>query len=520
MSVAGISTTRGSITAAKVLHQALKRYAPRVAIKLGDRAYTYRELDVESGRLATGFKTRGLDEGDKVGLLLNNSVEYVIAHLAILKCNAVLVPMNKLLSGSDITYISRHAKLKFLVVDDDLIDSIGLDVSATLVLTGNLTPDRDFVRWAELLNGPDLEDYDFNCLDEPGMIMYTGGTTGQPKGVLHTQRALGFNLVAHIISLQILSETRLLLTSPLAHSAGFLAMSCLSQGGIVVLRESFDPDELLEMVPTEKINMLFLVPTMIYRLLDAMERKNQVLDSLDTIVYGAAPIDPGRLKQGLELLGPVFLQIYAQTECPNIATTLSKADHLIPEYLRSCGQPTSSTEVRVVDRESQEECRRGNVGEVEFRSPFTMSEYYLDAEKTRETYHEGWLKTGDLGYQLDSGHLFLVDREKDMIISGGLNVYSTEVERILSMHPGIREVAVIGVPHEDWGEAVHAVIVPTADDLPSIEDIKAFCRADLAAYKMPKSVSPIEALPLTAYGKIDKKKLRSSFWDGKERLIN
>jgi fatty-acyl-CoA synthase/long-chain acyl-CoA synthetase len=247
---------------------------------------------------------------------------------------------------------------------------------------------------------------------------------------------------------------------------------------------------------------------MLYRLLDAIGEDTPDVSSLRTVVYGAAPMSRPRLEEALSKLGPVFLQIYGQTECPNFITSLSKDDHLNPVLLASCGRAVPFVEVRTAPS------AEAPVGEVEVRSPYLLREYFKDAAATAAAVDDGWLRTGDLGY-LDNGYLFLVDRAKDMIITGGMNVYSSEVETALREHETVREVAVIGLPDADWGEAVTAVVVREGET--SSAALRAFAKNLLSAYKVPKTIVFADELPLTTYGKVDKKRLRQELTDAGPR---
>jgi fatty-acyl-CoA synthase/long-chain acyl-CoA synthetase len=336
--------------------------------------------------------------------------------------------------------------------------------------------------------------------------MYTGGTTGRPKGILHSAGSLGTNLLAHVLSGQIRYGEKMLLCTPLPHSAGFFLQAGLLQGATFHLAARFDPAEFLRHVEEHAISWTFMVPTMIYRLLDALRDHEWDTRSLETIVYGAAPISRARIEEALRRFGPVFLQLFGQSECPNFATTLSKEDHLDPDLLASCGQPCPGVEVRIGDGEGRA-LPTGEIGEVLLRAPYTLREYHAAPELTAQAFVADWLRTGDVGYQTETGHVFLVDRKKDMIITGGMNVYSSEVEQILHEHPRVDAAAVVGVPDPDWGEAVHAFLV-SDQGLRDAELIE-FCRSRLAKYKVPKALTRIEELPTTPYGKIDKKALRA-----------
>jgi fatty-acyl-CoA synthase/long-chain acyl-CoA synthetase len=275
--------------------------------------------------------------------------------------------------------------------------------------------------------------------------------------------------------------------------AGFL------QGAHIVIEPKFDADRFFKLCRELSVTWTMMVPTMLYRLLDHPAAGSSDHNALATIVYGAAPINRARLEEGLRKFGKIFLQIYGQTECPNLITTLSKDDHTNPDLLTSCGQAVPLVELRLRPDES-------GAGEVEVSSPYLLTEYYKDPDVTNEALRDGWLKTGDLA-RLENGYLFLVDRAKDMIITGGMNVYSTEVEGVLREHHSVIEAAVVGIPDPDWGEAVTAVVIAEGDV--STDEIRQFAKARLSAYKVPKSVHVIAEMPLTQYGKIDKRRVRA-----------
>jgi len=319
---------------------------------------------------------------------------------------------------------------------------------------------------------------------------------------------LGINLLAHVMCAQITSNERLLLTTPLPHSAGFFLQAAMLQGATTWIEPKFDPVRLLQLVERNSISWTFLVPTQIYRLLSQLQNKKTRTESIRTIVYGAAPILKSQIELAIDCFGPVFLQLYGQSECPNFVTMLSKDDHSNEALLTSCGQACPTADVRIANA-GGEELAIGEVGELQVRSSYTMQEYYTETELTEAAFDGDWLRTGDVEYQNESGHIFIVDRTKDLIISGGMNVYSKEVEEVLVSHPNIHAAAVIGVPDADWGEAVHAFIV--VDEAPDPADVKTYCDSKLGKYKTPKSFCAIESLPTTPYGKIDKKALRVLF---------
>ena len=447
--------------------------------------------------------------------------------MAIVKLGAVKVALNELLSPSDVGYMLSHSGARALVVHGSLSDKLDPRMLADTELRHQIevvdvgVSARDGREDWQALFADGERDFEWREVlpEDAALIMYTGGTTGRSKGVLHCHRGMAINGLAHVINGEIGEAERLLLTSPLPHSAGFFLQAALLQGACTYIQDRFDPERVLETISRERISWTFMVPTMIYRVLDAYDPSRHDLESLRTLVYGAAPITQVRLREVLDKFGPVLLQLFGQTEVPNFATKLSKLDHLQERYLGSCGQPVVTAEVRIGDAAGRP-VAAGEVGEILVRSPYTLESYYRDPDKSSAVYEGEWIKTGDVGYQLDTGHVFIVDRSKDMIISGGMNVYSSEVENAIQEYPGVRQVMGIGIPHEDWGEAVCAAVVPADPARLDTEALLAFCKQRLAAYKVPKVIEVLEEIPLTAYGKPDKKALRGKYWGEQDRQIH
>lgn len=496
---------------------AIERHGDRRAVIAGGREWSYRELRASALHLADRLMDAGIQPGDPVAIVVENRAEFLIADLAIIAVGGAKVPVNMMLSDGEVSYILRDSRARVVLssgsrraaIDEGLADSPDAVV---------LTPDggswpgdhdsgasNDSAAVAEIVRRlPQIHP------DDVALIMYTGGTTGRPKGVVHYQRGYATNLISHVLESEITAEDRLLLSSPLPHSAGFLALTGLLQGAVVHIEERFDMDTVLDRIEKDRVSFLFMVPTMIYRMLDEVESRSAFdSSSLSTILYGASPITEERLKQGLRLFGPVFVQLYGQTEAPNFLTRLRRDDHTAeqhPERLRSCGQAALLARVRTV-RSDGSDCDPGEVGEVAGSAPYVMERYLGNEDATASTLRDGWLFTGDLGYLDDDGYLYLVDRKKDMIITGGFNVYASEVEQALASLDDVKESAVVGVPDPDWGEAVVAFVLPTSSAA-SEEQVLQDIRPLLSGYKRPKQVVFTDALPVTAVGKIDKKHLR------------
>ena len=512
----------------EILVSRIPRFSDRVAAKDDTMEYTYSRLDAESNILANALSAAGVERGDRVALVAPNDCHYLVAELAVLKLGAARVPLNELLSSSDIEYCLRDSGAIAAIGKAELLDKAlaATQTQVGVIVDMESNPDRlqsdSRVRsWAAISEFGDPSPVLTEChAEDAALIMYTGGTTGRSKGVVHTQATLGSNLCSQIIETSIQEHDILLITTPLPHASGFFVNVALSQGACTLLHRGFDIDKVIAAIQHEGASVTFMVPTMIYRLLDALTQNPRDLSGLSTILYGAAPMAKDRLIQGLELLGPVFMQIYGQSEAPNFITRLTKRDHAQwaahPERLKSCGQPVTMSRIRIVDDETGTTERAvGEVGEVTVFTPYTMRGYWNQPDQTAKALRGRWLHTGDLGYVDEYGFLYLVDRKNDMIISGGMNVYTTEVEGFLFTVEGVRSATVVGIPDNYWGEAVVAFIVPqdgyVSGDLN--ERILTRCKASLSKYKVPKKIEFLSELPVTPYGKVDKKRLRADYAD-------
>lgn len=501
-----------------LFERSLRRHARQTAVVLPGETLTYGDLDRRSLEVAAGLWSLGIRPGDPVALLISNQVEYPICDMAIMRLGAAKVPLNEMLAPTQISYMINHSNAKVLLVGRDL---------RHLADGAQAAFEADVIVLHDLPSAPSCEDEVLRLEVDPAApaaIYYTGGTTGKPKGVVHSQRSLSINIIAEALEGEVQPDERMLLTTPLPHAAGLFLQAGLLRGASCFIRDRFQPEDTLTAIERDEITWTFAVPTMIYRLLDALARKERTTTSLRTIVYGAAPITPTRLSEALAAFGPVFVQLYGQTECPNWGTRLSKADHAAhetrPNILGSCGQAATMADVKVVDR-SGATVAAGESGEICLRAPYNMDRYHANAEATSKKFLDGgWIRTGDLGLMDREGYVYLKDRDADMIISGGMNVYSTEVETAVQACPGVAQVAVIGVPDSDWGEAVHAVVVVDRESKLTADAVMQHCNDRLAKYQRPKSISFADELPVTAYGKVDKKALRAPHWADHERAIN
>jgi len=315
---------------------------------------------------------------------------------------------------------------------------------------------------------------------------------------------------------------RFLAMTPITHAAGAMIVAVMSRCGLFVMSKGFEPQRFIDLVERHRITATFLVPTMVYVLLEHPGMAQADLSSLELVIYGASPMSPARLVEAMKRFGPVFMQLYGQSEAPNCITALHKHEHdpeNHPERLASCGTPSGPSQVRLLDDDGNE-VPVGEVGEICVRGPLVMLGYWNKPEETEKAFRHGWLHTGDMARRDAEGFVYIVDRSKDLIISGGFNVFPREVEDVLTRHPAVAAAAVIGVPDEKWGEAVKAVVVLKAGATVAAEALMALVREHKGPVQAPKSVDFVDALPVTGLGKPDKKVLRARYWSGQQRAVH
>lgn len=501
---------------------ALARFADRCALTMGGRDLSYAELQRGSFQVGNALIELGVTPGTQVALAMANCLEFAVAAQGLIQAGATRVALNSMLSDDEVLYILADSNTRVAIVDTQRFELLSRhrDRLPELEQVIALGPARDcppdMMPWDDFLASGKPEYTDVNVApDDLAFIPYTGGTTGKPKGVLHSQKNIYLNLLSHQMELALQDDERFLLTSPLPHAAGSILMVGLLKGATHYIEPGFDPATVIRRISEDKVTLTFMVPTMIYRLLDWLEANPEPrpdLSSLRTMLYGAAPITVERLTQGLETFGPVFVQLYGQSEAPNFITRLRREDHnpAHPERLLSCGQAATMSQIRIVDGNGKP-VPAGESGEVAARTPYNMLGYHGLPEKSAETLVDGWLHTGDIGRMDADGYLYLLDRKNDMIISGGMNVYTSEVENAIQPYPGVGQVAVVGLPDPDWGEAVTAFVVPDAGAELDLEALLRHCKGALSKYKVPKQIHLLDSLPLTAYGKLDKKALRQQW---------
>lgn len=517
-----------SLVLNELVKNSLKNNANKTALHVNGSSFTYKELHADANRTAQALKKRAIGQQSRVALLLPNCYEYVVSEIAIYYLGATKIALNSMVSEPDILYILEDAEAEFLIVDNRFLPMIEkikskLPKLHTIIVVGaKKTEFNELIYWEDFqADGSDEEVSVKSELSDFSFILYTGGTTGKPKGVVHTYETTSLTFISIIIEANIQSDEKILVTTPLPHAAGLYLFSGLIKGAEIFIEDKFEIETVMRHIEENRITYLSLVPTILYRMLDYIDGKEVDVTSIRTIQYGTAPITAERLKQGLSIFGQVFLQIYGLTETQSAATWMKKEFHSIEEeslhLLKSCGRSTIFSQVKVVDANGKD-VAVGMEGEVVVKAFTNMICYLNQPEKTAEALKDGWLYTGDIGVMDEQGFLYLLDRAKDMIISGGMNVYSSEVENVIQEHPGVGQVAVIGVPDPDWGEAVTAFLTAKVENL-EITEVMAICKSKLSKYKNPKEIHIVEILPLTSYGKVDKKKLREPYWELAERRI-
>jgi fatty-acyl-CoA synthase len=350
-------------------------------------------------------------------------------------------------------------------------------------------------------------------------LNYTGGTTGKSKGALRTHRQLSGFANAILADFEIPDTPSYLAVAPISHVAGTKVLPTLMRGGTVHMLKGFDPEAVFKTIARERINFTLLVPTMIYVMLDHPALDKTDLSSLELLLYGASAMSPSRLVEGIERIGPVFSQLYGQTECYPVSV-LRKKDHdpKTPELFLSCGFPIAACQVKILDNDDQE-VATGEAGEICVRAAHVMAEYWKRPDITAETLKSGWLHTGDVARKDERGYMFILDRKKDMIVSGGFNIFPREIEDVLSRHADVAMVAVVGVPDEKWGEAVTAVVVARQGARPDADELINLVKARKGSAHAPKHIKFVTELPMTGVGKVDKKVLKAGFWTGRDRMV-
>jgi len=480
-----------------------------------------------SSRLANALRGLGLQDGTRVALLMPNRLEFVEADFGIAKAGMVRVPVNPRLLPEEREHILADSGAEVLIFDADFgpfVDAARdrLPALRTVIAVGETV--REAASYESLIANGSSQRPCISCNPSaPSFLLYTSGTTGRPKGATATngsRLAATVNMWAEEIDAE--PGDGMVHIGSMSHGSGSKVLAYFARGARNITMRRFDPELFLDLVERERATATFMVPTMISMLVDAARERRHDLSSLKTISYGGAPIAPTLLVEALGRFGGVFVQVYGSCEAPHPVMVLSKSAHVVrpgnENRLTSVGREVAMVDVRVVGAGGLD-VQPGEQGEMWVRGANVMKGYWGNEAATTAVFTDGWYHTGDVCVRDDGGFYYIVDRARDMVITGGLNVYPAEVELALSRHPAVAECAVIGVPDDHWGESVLAFVVLKPGHSATEEEIIGVARQHLAGYKKPRTVQFVAALPKGSTGKILKRDLRASFWEGKARSV-
>ncbi|WGY71368.1 AMP-binding protein [Burkholderia cepacia] len=494
-----------------------------------ERSYTFQEIGELSCRIANGLLAAGFAKEAKAAVWADNDVIGWSCALGMWRAGLAYIPVNGrnavaenqyALDAFDCEVLFFHQA--FAPVIDALRPSLP-KIRLWVCLDADLPWAPSLATWSgcQPATLPAVE----YAMDDVVALSATGGTTGAPKGVMNTHRSLQTYFAQFMIAMTYGDARPVnLAAAPMTHTAGMMSLPCTARGGTVVVLPKPDPALLLGAIVKHRVTEFFLPPTVIYRLLDIPGIDKVDFSSLRYFLYGAAPMSVEKLKRAIDVFGPVMTGGYGQTEAPASISYLTPAEHFVDgrlasdERLSSVGRPNPLVRVEIIN-DRGEVLKQGETGEICVRGDIVMKGYYRAPDKTAETIVDGWLHTGDIGHLDTEGYLHITDRKKDMIISGGFNVYPSEVEQVIWAHPAVQDCAVIGVPDDTWGEAVKAVVELNAGQQVSAEELVALCKEKLGSVKAPKSVDFVAALPRSTAGKVLKKDLREQYWHGQQRRI-
>src|ERR1700760_2470953 len=502
-------------TMGDLLIRAIRRGGDQTAFICDGTRTTYREFGAWLSQMTQFFERNGIGRRDGVVCLSRNSTEAFLIGAACYLAGARLTNLHPLASEDDQVFMLEDSGAKTFFFDPATYGDRARAIAARApsVKTVALGPSSSAIdAVAEARQFTPRELVSRAQPTDLAWIIYTGGTTGRPKGVMHSHRTHVTMTTTEMSEWEWPAAPVFLATTPISHGAGGCLLPVLMLGGTVIMAHGFSPESFFETVRTHKVSATFLVPTMIYKLLDYAEAHDIRDSSLKLVIYGAAPMTPVRLREAIDRFGPVFLQLYGQSEAPNCATTLRRAEHLAADdrRLTSCGAAIGSSQVVLLDDKGAE-VETGEMGEICIRGPLVMEGYWNRPEETAFAFRDGWLHTGDLARCDDDGFFYIAGRSKDMIITGGFNVYPSEVEDALTAHEAVSAAAVIGLPDDVWGEAVTAVVVLRDGKQASAADLIAWVRQAKGPVCTPKAVHFVEDIAVTSLGKPDKKALRVQY---------
>jgi len=517
-----------ALTCGDLIKRGRALYGTQAALLFEGRRFPFAEQAARMFRLANALLGNGLKKQERVAVLARNCSEYIEIFGACEIAGFVAINLNVRLSDAELATICRDSQPSAMICSKDFLAqarALAAQLSCIRLRIAIGSEDADTLSYEHLVSE--------SSADEPtatagpsdiAYLMYTSGTTGEPKGVMISHAAMveATRMLSHEAGVS--STDKALIVMPLFHLGGKIEqMNFNLMGAEVVLKAAFDAEDILDTIEKERVTAAHFAPAMIQRLLDVLEAKPYGVSTLRCVHYASAPMPGPLLRRAIDRMGPIFVQVYGMTECL-IGTILKSHEHLrsSPEgerRLRSAGQPLLGNEVKIV-REDGTACDTGEIGEILFRSPTIMSGYWNKPELTAEVVRDGWIHTQDLGFVDGSNFVYVVDRKKDMIISGGENIYSWEVEEALRAHPDVADVAVIAVPDEVWGESVKACVQMRPGASANEVELIDYARSKIASYKKPRSIDFVQSLPRLFNGKIDKKALRAPYWRGRDRQVS
>jgi long-chain acyl-CoA synthetase len=510
-----IVETPPGISMQTLLDRPLSRWPNKVALIDEREGLTFAEAEAQAGRLARAFAAVGARPGDRVALILPNIIPFIITETAILRAGMVKVPLNIRFHVNEVMYSLADSEPKILVCDHAYAEAVSArraelpSLAAIFVVGGPLAGCESYDAFVAR-GQPCVLAHRYGD-DDPILIRYTGGTTGRPKGIVHTHRSFVDIHLDQLREMNFNERDVALHMGHLSHGLNFTWAAYYGAGATQILHEKFEPRRVIEDFSRYHVTCVYMVPTMVQRLLREDDGTADV-SSLRMFMYASAPMPVPVLRQAIARYGNIFTQVYTLSEAPVITTILRPDEHIDRETvagnrLASCGRQVITMELRLVDDDGND-VQPGEVGEIIVRSVNNMAAYWRMREETAKTLVNGWVHTGDLARRDEEGYLYLVDRKKDVIITGAFNVYPKEVEDVLYKHPAVAQCAVVGVPDEEWGEAIKAFVVLRPGQTARAEELIRFCRDNLASYKKPRVVDFVDTLPLSPVGKVMRRALR------------
>ena len=510
-------------TYADIIYRNALIWGEKEAFAYGEKRVSFSQYNERVNRLVHALQSKGLKKGDGIGILSWNCLECTDITGAAMKGGFVVSPLNPRMGPDELDYIINYSEVKALFVGPELVKVVTelkgrlKNVAHYIAIEKSV---QEMTFYEDFVSPFPTHEPDVDLKEnDPFIIFYTSGTTGMPRGAVYTHVRKMEEARTKCIMVGLKPHHKHIMILPLFHIGGwshFWAFFYVGAGNVIVVERSFDPEKTLQLLQNENASDIHIVPTHLVGFLSVPEVGDYRFEHLERMWYAASPMPVELLRKGIDTFGEVFAQGYGQSESGPDISILTKEAHRVldkpreqQKVLSSCGQPCIGVHVRILD-EDNNDLEMGQVGEICVQSKAIMVGYWNRPEDTARTIVDGWLHTGDMGYFDEDGFIYIVDRKKDMIITGGENVFPREVEEVLYRHPAVSEAAVIGVPDEKWVERVHAVITLKDGETGTEEEIKKFCKQHLAGYKAPKSVEFMEALPKNPQGKILKRNLRDS----------